>query len=253
MAEKTGITWTGSTWNPWYGCEKVSQGCKLCYAEREFEKRGQNFRLVTRSKTKFNDPLKWARNKTILDNSMIFTCSLSDWFIPAADEWRDEAWDIIRNTPYIYQILTKRPENIISRLPKDWGEGWPNVWLGVSVESQEYLKRAEILADIPAALRFISYEPALGRIDFTPILKSYRWLISGGESGYNPRPSYEDWFEYTREQCRRFGVAYFHKQNGGNHMIDGAWGGKTLKGRIYQAFPEFKVSRETKDNQPALF
>lgn len=169
----------------------------------------------------------------------MFTCSWSDWFIEQADEWRDEAWSIIRKTPHLtYQILTKRPENILARLPKDWGAGYENVWLGVSVESQEYLYRAEMLSRVNSVIRFISYEPALGAVDFSPVLPAYQWLISGGESGYTPRPAKAEWFESVRDQCDRFGVAYFHKQNGGSIKVDGSYGGKFLNGKIHHAFPK---------------
>src|SRR3989337_4034016 len=110
----------------------------------------------------FNAPLKWK------DPAKVFTCCWSDFFIEEADDWRDEAWDVISRTPHLsYQILTKRPENILSRLPENWGSGWPNVWLGVSVETQEYTRTIEVLTQIDAAVRFISYEPALGPVDFT--------------------------------------------------------------------------------------
>jgi protein gp37 len=116
--------------------------------------------LVQRSKTNFNAPLKWAEPK------IIFTCSWSDWFIDEADNWRDEAWDIIKRTPqHTYQILTKRPERVKDHLPADWGEGYSNVWLGVSVESQKYAnERIPLLLDVPAKVRFLSCEPLLGEV-----------------------------------------------------------------------------------------
>ena len=115
MAESTGIGWTDATWNPWYGCTKVSPGCAHCYMFREQIRYGRDPEVVTRSKTKFADPLKWTKGR------MIFTCSWSDWFHPAADAWRPEAWEIIKRTPHhTYQILTKRPERIADNLPDDW-------------------------------------------------------------------------------------------------------------------------------------
>lgn len=238
MGESTSIEWTDATWNPWMGCLKVSPGCKQCYMYRDMKRYGRNPKVVTRSKTTFNNPLKWVNQKK--PGTKIFTCSWSDWFIDQADEWRDEAWDIARQTPqFIYQILTKRPENIADRLPADWGDGWPNVWLGVSVESKQYLHRAWHLRDIPAAVRFISYEPALEFVNFNELFMAggIHWLISGGESGYDPRPVNLGWFTHAREACQRHGVAYFHKQNGGNRKIDGAWGGRKLDGRTWGEFP----------------
>ena len=102
---------------------------------------------------------------------MVFTCSWSDFFLPEADPWRDQAWGIIKDTPHlIYQILTKRPGNIKTRLPSDWGLGYPNVWLGVSVEDQSVVDRAWNLAFIPAAIRFISAEPLIGPLDLVFLL-----------------------------------------------------------------------------------
>lgn len=238
MGEVTSIEWTDATWNPWQGCLKVSPGCKQCYMYRDMPRYGRDPRVVVRSKTTFTAPLKWARQGK--EGIKIFTCSWSDWFIDQADEWRDEAWNVVRQTPqFAYQILTKRPENILKRLPPDWGEGWPNVWLGVSVESPSYLSRLRELERIPASVRFISYEPALEYVHFAPYLenKKIHWLISGGESGTEPRPAELDWFRMVRDSCQEHGIAYFHKQHGGNKKADGVWGGRELDGRTWDEFP----------------
>lgn len=165
MGKTTGISWTDHTWNPWYGCLKVSPGCKRCYMYRDMERFGRNPMIITRSKTNFSEPLKWK------EPAMVFTCSWSDWFIEQADEWRPEAWEIIKRTPHLtYQILTKRPERIAGHLPSDWGKGYPNVWLGVSCENQEYADlRINHLLSVPAVIRFISAEPLLGPVDLTRI------------------------------------------------------------------------------------
>lgn len=235
MSKNSNIEWTDHTYNPWYGCKIVSSGCKYCYMYRDMARYGRDPMAVTRAKpATFNAPLKWR------DPARVFTCSWSDFFIEQADAWRGDAWDIIRQTPHLtYQILTKRPENIASRLPADWGGGWLNVWLGVSIESSRYTKRFLELMDIPAAIRFVSYEPALEMVDFAPILSSgyCDWLISGGESGYRPRPADANWFRQARYNCRRFSVAYFHKQNGGTRKEGGAWGGRELDGQVYNEFP----------------
>ena len=237
MGATSAIEWTDATYNPWYGCLKVSPGCKQCYMYRDQERFGRDPRAVTRAKdTTFYAPLKWK------EPVKIFTCSWSDFFIEEADEWREEVWNVIRTTPrHTYQILTKRPENIADRLPADWGHGYKNVWLGVSVENQDYAHRIETLVKtVPGAfVRFISYEPALGPLDITGIelIKYFRWLISGGESGNKARPAKAVWFKSVRDQCAELGIAYFHKQNGGARKIDGAWGGKELDGKTYQNFP----------------
>ena len=162
MGETTGIEWTDATWNPWYGCEKISPGCKLCYMYRDMERYGRDPYTPTRSKTTFRAPLKWA------DPRLVFTCSWSDFFIAHADPWRTEALEIIRATPHhTYQILTKRPERVpgclerydIERLgamgkrAKSVGieVGLPrNVWIGVSVENADYLHRIDQLGAVRA-------------------------------------------------------------------------------------------------------
>jgi protein gp37 len=185
---------------------------------------------------------KTFRMPTRLDKpSVIFTCSWSDFFIADADPWRAEAWDIIRSTPHLlYQILTKRPENIAERLPSDWGQGYENVWLGVTVELEKYLSRIEVMRANPAVSYFVSYEPALGPVDFTPYLEHdlIQWLISGGESGGCARRSDIQWFRNARDACRKYGVPYLHRQNGGGKKVNGVWGGNRLDGEIIHEHPE---------------
>jgi len=232
MGKQTGIEWTNATHNFWYGCNKVSAGCKFCYAERDMRRYGKDFGSVTRVKG-FNKPFSWQ------EPMMVFVNSWSDFFIEDADPWRGRAWDIIQQTPHLtYQILTKRVERIPQCLPDNWGDGWLNVWLGVSVESHDYYHRIDGLMNTPAALRFISYEPALGPVSFAPWLASGKlhWIIAGGESCSN-RPALMDWFRYLRNECKRHRVPFFFKQFGGNRKIDGVWGGNKLDGRIYHEFP----------------
>ena len=207
---KTNISWTDFTWNPWYGCKKISPGCRNCYAERDMKRFGIDFNTVTKAKGR--GTFNWE------DPGMVFTCSWSDFFIEDADEWRDEAWDIIQRTPRLtYQILTKRPENIRSRLPDDWGEGWDNVWLGVSIESQEQIHLGWILANLPAKLRFISVEPLLDKVNLFGLLgqKKISWIICGGESGANHRTMELDWVRFIKDECDRAGVPFFMKQDSG--------------------------------------
>lgn len=233
MAEESLIEWTDATWNPWHGCIKVSPGCKNCYMYRGKERWGRNPRAVVRSRTTFADPLRWSAPR------LIFACSWSDWFIKEADPWRAEAWNIIRKTPHhTYQILTKRPERIAHSLPSDWGKGWPNVWLGVSIENQNYVFRKDMLCQIPSSIRFISAEPLLGPIDFGP-LDGIHWIITGGESGPNARLMHPDWARSIRIQCKAGKIAYFHKQNGGTKMVSGTWGGRMLDGKTWDAIPAF--------------
>ncbi len=225
MAEASAIEWTQATWNPWVGCTKVSPGCAHCYMFREQARFGADPSVVRRTKT-LNAPRRWR------DGRLVFTCSWSDWFHEGADAWRDEAWRVIRATPqHTYQILTKRPERIAAHLPSDWGAGYSNVWLGVSVENQRHAYRAGILAGVPAMVRFISAEPLLGPVDLTfpirvpenphiggavgPVLFWMDWLIVGGESGPDARPMSLDWARSLRDQCAGSNVAFFLKQLGG--------------------------------------
>jgi len=245
MAETTGIQWCHSTWNPWMGCHKVSPGCKNCYMFREQKIYGYDPNVVRRAaNATFNNPIFWAKSGKVAPGSRIFTCSWSDWFIEEADEWRGEAWKIIKATPqFNYLILTKRPERILTNLPYDWGEGgYPNVWLGISAEDQKNAdKRIPILTMVPVITRFVSAEPLLGAIDLRPYLvglDAIDWVITGGESDFkNPRPCNPDWVRDIRDQCQVAKVAFFHKQNGGSRKVGGTWGGRELDGRTWDEFP----------------
>lgn len=188
MAERTGISWTDATWNPWRGCTKVSPGCAHCYMFREQARYGRDPEQVVRAApATFMAPLKWAGSRTPgAGRGLVFTCSWSDWFHEAADAWRAEAWAIIRATPHLtYQILTKRPERIAAHLPFDWGSsGYPNVWLGVSVETTRQVDRFAQLVATPARVRFLSCEPLLGAIALPEACADrLHWIIAGGESG----------------------------------------------------------------------
>lgn len=208
MSASTRIAWTEATWNPWYGCTKVSPGCDHCYMFRDMTRYGRDPETVTRSRTTFAAPLRWWEPRRI------FTCSWSDFFHKAADAWRPEAWDIIRATPHhTYQILTKRPGRIARHLPPDWGEGYPNVWLGVSVESQAQVRRIEVLAAIPATVRWLSCEPLLGPVTLRA-LEHIGWVVVGGESGPDGERRDMDlaWAEDIQAQCQHYAVPFFFKQ-----------------------------------------
>jgi protein gp37 len=136
--------------------------------------------------------------------------------VPA--EWRDEAWTVIgacRNLDWL--ILSKRPQNVSKMLPANWGEGWPNVWLGTTTENQkEADRRLPVLLRIPAAAHFCSAEPLLDQIDLRPYLAAgFDWVIAGGESGAGARPMNLDWAPALRDQCREADAAFFMKQIGG--------------------------------------
>lgn len=212
MSDLTKIQWTDATWNPWHGCHKVSPGCKLCYMFREKARYGQDPNAVVRSKTTFDAPLKWKEPR------LVFTCSWSDWFIEEADPWREEAYGIMRRTlQLIYQVLTKRIERAAGRLPNPM---LPNMWLGVSVENQQYKNRIDLLRETPAALHFLSLEPLLEDLD-TLDLRGIDWVIVGGESGPGARPFDVDWARSIVEQCAAARVPCFVKQLGFHVIQDG--------------------------------
>ena len=150
----------------------------------------------------------------------VFTCSMSDFFHDGADEWREEAWEVIRScTNLDWLVLTKRPELIRDRLPMDWGlggrNGYRNVWLGVTVESQEHIERVDLLTDIPATVRFVSAEPLLGPIEFgAERLRDLDWVITGCENANKDKRRImdPDWVRSIRDQCDSSGVKLFHKQ-----------------------------------------
>jgi protein gp37 len=224
MGQTTTISWTDATYNPWQGCHKVSPGCAHCYMFAWQGRAGKAKDYVIRSaRATFQAPLTRERKMVAGtyqgahhgDTILTFTCSLSDFFIAEADAWRPEAWEIVRQTPHAtYQILTKRPERIRACLPPDWGEGWPNVWLGTSVENRRWLTRIETLAQVPAVVHFASFEPLLGDLgDLTPWLPLLQWGIVGGESGPGYRPMELAWLVSVAEQCQRAGVPVHVKQD----------------------------------------
>ena len=230
MGSNSSIEWTKHTWNPWVGCFKVSPGCKNCYMYREQNHYGNDPKEIRRTKpATFTKPLFWAEK----DPGLVFTSSWTDFFLPEADpQWRADAWDIIRNTPQnTYQILTKRIENVPEMLPDDWGQGWPHVWLGVSVENQEMADlRIPQLIRIPARIRFLSIEPLIAPVDLHIAWLNYNatvpgdnslwdgvdWVIVGGESGLaaHARPMHPKWASAIQHQCELFQLPFFFKQWG---------------------------------------
>ena len=237
------ISWTNHTFNPWIGCARVSQGCKHCYAENFVVGRlrkpdvwgPESERWVTGARN-WNKPRTW--NRQALRQGVrqrVFCASLADVFEqhPALDGPRADLWNLIAETPALdWQLLTKRPEHIASLLPADWGDGWDHVWLGVSIEDMQVAERADLLASVPARVRFISYEPALGSLDDLP-LTGIHWVIYGAESGPNRRPENKLWARSMRDRCRTEGVSFFHKQS--SHVRPGQ--GQELDGKLIHEWP----------------
>ena len=233
MSDRTIIAWTEHTWNPWRGCTKISPGCAHCYMFTAQERWGLDPTVVTRT-SKWREPLKWEKEAAAANRTaLVFTCSWSDWFHVDADPWRREAWAIIRQCPHLhFQILTKRDDRIREQLPRDWGEGYPNVWLGVSIENDKFVYRADTLRTIPAAVRFISAEPLLAPLPSLE-LTGIDWLIVGGESGPDYRPMDLAWVRTLREQAKAAGTAFFFKQSAAPRTEMGI----RLDGRIIREYP----------------
>lgn len=226
----TGIEWTGKTWNPITGCDKISPGCLHCYAEtitKRFPKGFPHGFKLTLHPDRLKEPFKW---KT---PSKVFVNSMSDLFhddVPL--DFIYEVFDVCGNNPrHTFQILTKRHERLLELADKlTW---FPNIWMGVSVENQRYVERVDSLRQVPAAVRFLSCEPLLGELNLN--LDGIHWLIAGGESGRGYRKLEEQWVLSLRDQCQSASVPFFFKQWGG---ATSKAGGNTLEGRKWLEFPE---------------
>jgi protein gp37 len=240
MAHGSSIEWTESTWNPVTGCDKLSPGCKHCYAERMAERlqaMGQaNYRNgfeLTLQPQMLELPLRWKKPQTIFVNSM------SDLFhedVPLAYVRR--VFDVMRRAHWHrFQVLTKRA----SRLAElDAELSWtPNIWMGVSVESAKYVPRIDDLRRTRAHVRFLSLEPLLGPLP-TLDLRGMHWAIVGGESGPRARAMNADWARALRDQCVKAGVPFFFKQWGGKNKKQA---GRVLDGRTWDEMPQYRRAR----------
>jgi protein gp37 len=243
MGTKTAAETVDHTQNFWVGCHKVSEGCDHCYARVATEKRGLDFSVVRQTET-WKDPLKWQREGFKLSHvRKVFSCSYGDFFHPHADQWRPGAWQIIRDTPnLIWSLLTKRAELIAGRLPEDWGSGYRNVWLGVSVEMKKYAGRMDLLREIPAVVRYVMCEPLLE--DLTPEidehLEGFHWLLAGGESGNgttNYRPMDLQWARKLRDVCAAKAIPFYFKQPAGRWPYSKQRPKARLDGVVHDAYP----------------
>ncbi len=246
MGETAGIGWTKSTFNPWIGCRRVSPGCAHCYAEKLVNGRmGGDFRVVRRTgEALWKQPLRWEREAARTGEFCpVFSASLSDIFIEEADAWRADLWALIRATPHLtWQILTKRPERVRDHLPEDWGDGYPNVWLGTSGETADHAaSRGWTLAQVPARVHFLSAEPwietqRLGGGVWLKIAELFEWIIIGGESGRGCRP-FDLWTASAlRDAAVLSDVPVFVKQLGG-HPDPRSHEKAVMDGRLWQEFP----------------
>ncbi len=244
MAESS-IEWTDATWNPVAGCTVISPGCTNCYAMRmaaRLEAMGtEKYTGLTRrsggravwigriklDREALEAPLRWKKPR------MVFVNSMSDLFhdkVPAS--FVEKVWAVMGTARWhTFQILTKRPERM-AEITKDLPL-LPNVWLGTSVESRDYIWRLNHLRKVNAAVRFVSFEPLLTSVAEAD-LRGIGWAIVGGESGPKARPMNRAWVEEIRRACRAAGTAFFFKQWGGKNK---ALTGRTLDGRTWDEFP----------------
>jgi len=267
MSTATKIEWTANSFNPWWGCSRVSPGCRFCYADRDAQRYGQKVwrrhgprRML--SEANWARPLKWNRDAARARTPVrVFCASMADVFEdhPSVAEPRQRLWDLIEATPWLrWQLLTKRPENVPRMVP--WGDSWPSwVWLGVSAENQRWAgARIPLLLNIPAAVRFVSAEPLLGPVDLGGYLRrtgspggGLHWLIAGGESGPKARPCDLAWLRSITAQCQDTGIPVFVKQLG---SVLGRQLGAGPKGGDITAWPADLRIREfprTSEEAPA--
>lgn len=235
MAHNSHIEWTDSTWNPVTGCDKVSPGCKHCYAERmanRLKAMGQyryrnNFQL-TLQEDLIEAPISWKKPRVIFVNSM------SDLFhenVPFKYIERVFA-TMIKANQHVYQVLTKRSERL-KEIAKDlpWTD---NIWMGVSIENEDYTYRIDHLRKTPAIVKFLSLEPLIGPLNNLK-LQNINWVIVGGESGPGARPMSDEWVRDIRDTCVEQKIHFFFKQWGG---VNKKKAGRKLDGRFWDEMPE---------------
>lgn len=252
MGQDTKISWTDHSFNITWGCLKISPGCDNCYAEVIAKKMGFDVWGFNKTRRTFGSkhwekPTAWNRKaEKAGQRAKVFCQSMGDIFEdhPTTEAELKKLWPLIRQTPWLdWLLLTKRPENLPSRLPSDWfnksgwvmkgrGTNYKNVWLGTTIESSNQAERANFLRWIPAAVRFISNEPALGLLDQVD-LDGIDWVIHGAESGPNRRPPSLQWARYLRGRCLELKIPFFYKQ--GSHQLPGQ--NATLDGQVIQEWP----------------
>jgi protein gp37 len=234
MANNSKIEWTESTWNPVTGCSKISAGCRHCYAERMAK------RLQAMGQPNYIDGFKVAIHENVLDKpirmkkpQMIFVNSMSDLFhknVPT--DFILNIFDIMNRAYWhTFQVLTKRSDKLLKLDKKiDWS---PNIWMGVSVETERFMHRIDHLRDTNAITKFLSIEPLLGPIQNLN-LHGIDWVIVGGESGPHARPMKAEWVLDIRDQCLVADIPFFFKQWGG---VFKKRNGRTLEGRTWDQLP----------------
>jgi len=223
---KNAIESKSKMWNLWHGCHKLSAGCKYCYVYRGDAKRGIDSSVVTKTKN-FDLPIQKRRDGQykIPSGTLLYTCFTSDFFLKDADQWRSQAWEMIRlRSDLKFMIITKRIDRLQEAIPDDWGVGYENVTICCTVENQEMADyRLPIYKTAPIKHKIIICEPLLERID----LQQYdigSWveqIVAGGESGSEARICNFDWIMELRNLCIKNNVSFWFKQTGAKLAKDG--------------------------------
>lgn len=211
-------------WNPWHGCHKLSPGCMNCYVYR-MDARHERDASIVKKTGDFTLPMRHARGGEykLQPGTMVYTCFTSDFLLEDADAWRPEAWAMMRaRADLVFLFITQRIDRFAEALPPDWGDGYPNVVVGCTVENQAMAEyRLPIFRDAPIRHKFLACEPLLERLDLAPHLGPWvEQVIAGGESGNAARPCDYAWLLALRAQCVAAGIAFRFKQTGANFIKD---------------------------------
>jgi len=212
-------------WNPWHGCHKWSAGCQHCYVYRTDGRHGRDSSIVTKNE-KFDYPIQRKKNGEykIPSGRLIYTCFSSDFLVEDADEWRPEAWAMMKERSDLdFMFITKRIERLEQCVPSDWGAGYDNVTICCTMENQDRVDyRLPIYKAAPIKHKIIICEPLLTDIDFSPYLEG-NWveqIVAGGESGWDARVCHYDWVLHIRQQCIDNGISFWFKQTGSKFFKD---------------------------------
>lgn len=214
-------------WNPWHGCKKISEGCQHCYMYCLDRRNGRNGAEIYRTKGGFTYPLQKDRkgNYKIKSGELIRVCMSSDFFLEEADKWREEAWQIIKARSDVkFFLLTKRPERVKEHLPKNWGDGWENVFFNVTCENQKRAdERLPILLDLPFKHKGVMCAPFIGEVRMEQYLESgqIEQVICGGENYDGARPCNYDWVKSLKKQCEENQVSFSFIETGTIFIKDG--------------------------------
>ena len=214
-------------WNPWHGCRKCSEGCVNCYMFYLDAMRDQDGSHIYRTKAGFRYPLSKDRSGAykVKSGEMIRVCMTSDFFLEEADEWREEAWDIIRRRPDVkFFLLTKRPERVKDHLPSDWGDGWENVMFNVTCENQKRAdERIPLLHELPFKHKGIMCAPLIGPVEIRDYLAQgqIEQVLCDGENYGGTRPCHYEWVKCLHDACREFNITFVFCSTGRRFVKDG--------------------------------